>query len=116
MQRHKRTREQEEPRASKPGLLKRSAKKLRDFAHGLLYPGRGRKGADPTVVDPLIIKAQIPRSHFTRKGPGVEKSARRAFAGFTAAQQHYACSRGWFPETWSPVTPTAPKIIGVFDV
>ncbi|KKM24000.1 hypothetical protein LCGC14_1609520 [marine sediment metagenome] len=90
-------------------LIKRSAKRLREFALNLLFPGPGRKGADPTVVDPLIIKAQIPRSHFTRRGPGVEAAGREAFLKFTAAQQHYACWRGWFPKTWSPFHPKAPK-------
>lgn len=84
-------------------LAKRSAKKLRDFALSLLFPKGGQQGADPTVVDPLIIKAQIPRSHFTRKGPGVSKDALRVFAGFTGAQQDYACVRGWFPEAWAPI-------------
>ncbi len=83
-------------------LAKRSAKKLRDFALRLLYPGVGKKGSDPTVVDPFIIKALIPRSHFTKKGPGVSANARHAFSRLTGAQQHYACSRGWFPDGWSP--------------
>jgi hypothetical protein len=108
MQRHNKTRDSKDAiaeKAAKPSFFKRakrSAAKLRDFALGLLNPGIGKKGADPTVVDPLIIKAQIPRSHFTRKGPGVEKQALRIFARFTGAQQHYACSRGWFPEWMTP--------------
>lgn len=109
MQRHNKTRDSKDAiaeKAAKPSFFKRakrSASKLRDFALGLLNPGIGKKGADPTVVDPLIIKAQIPRSHFTKKGPGVEKAAQRVFARFTGAQQDYACTRGWFPDWMAPI-------------
>lgn len=109
MHRHAKTRDSKAAvaeKAAKPGIFrfaKRSAKKLRDFALGLLYPGGGKEGADPTIVDPLIIKAQIPRSHFTRKGPGVDLAALRVFAKFTGAQQDFACSRGWFSMQLAPV-------------
>ena len=47
-----------------------------------------------------IVKARIPHSWFTKKGPGVEAEARRAFYGMTRKQKVVAITAGWFPESW----------------
>lgn len=110
MQRHSKTRTDAQPDDRSLGghirrFAKRSARKLRAFGRNLLFPqpdqgNLTKRGADPTVVDPLIIKAQIPQSWFTKSGPGVTKNARRVFLAFTPAQREYAMMRGWFPAAW----------------
>ena len=44
---------------------------------------------------PAVVKSLIPRSHFTKKGPGVRKSARQAFRAMTADQRATARRMGW---------------------
>lgn len=44
---------------------------------------------------PNFVKAQIPRSAFTRRGPGVVAELRRVLAGFTQEQRAVCRSRGW---------------------
>lgn len=50
--------------------------------------------------DPRIVKAKIPHSWFTQKGPGVERETRRAFSDMNHGQKLIAISRGWIPEHW----------------
>ena len=50
---------------------------------------------NPNSPDPLVVKALIPRSHFTKKGPGVRASARAAFARMTSEQRATARRMGW---------------------
>lgn len=51
---------------------------------------------------PMRVLAQVPRSHFTKTGPGVRASARRAFYAMTRDQRRTAVSRGWFPYSFLP--------------
>jgi len=46
------------------------------------------------------VKAMIPHSWFTKKGPGVEEDTRRAFYDMTWKQQLLAVRAGWIPEHW----------------
>ena len=79
--------------------IKATAAQLRDFAANL-FAG----GADTTTVDPLLIKARIPRPWFTKKRtPSRIAEAKRVFGSFTIEQQEYAITRGWFPAHWAPV-------------
>ncbi len=50
---------------------------------------------DPKSTNPLYVKSLIPRSHFTKKGPGVRRSAQRAIAQMTPAQRQVAREYGW---------------------
>jgi len=51
---------------------------------------------------PMRVLALIPRSHFTKTGPGVRANARRAFYEMTRDQRRTAVSRGWFPYSMLP--------------
>jgi len=46
-------------------------------------------------VDPRAIKALIPASWFTRRGPGVHADAIRAFRAMSPEQLSVARARGW---------------------
>lgn len=50
---------------------------------------------DPKSTHPLYVKSLIPRSHFTKKGPGVRRSAQRAIAEMTRDQRQVAKAFGW---------------------
>lgn len=52
-------------------------------------------------VDETMAKILLPRAWFTRKGPGVEEAARKAFFDdMTGGQQDAAVRRGWVPARW----------------
>lgn len=50
---------------------------------------------NPNSADPFMVKSQIPRSHFTKKGPGVDEAARQAFASMTPDQRETARRMGY---------------------
>lgn len=67
--------------------------------------------ARPEVIDHLIpervihldkrsIKRKIPRSWFTKTGPGVRDAGRRAFLELTLPERGCAVAWGWFPRSW----------------
>lgn len=73
-------------------------------------------------VNARRIKRSIPRSWFTKKGPGVEANARRFFQSLDAYDREVVLRKGWFPPAWAnlpfkpepkarptPVAPPAPK-------
>ena len=50
---------------------------------------------------PQIVKAKIPHSWFTKKGPGIESDTRRAFHSLMGpGQRMMAVTAGWIPEHW----------------
>lgn len=50
---------------------------------------------NPNSADPEVVKALIPRSHFTKRGPGVRASAAEAFRRMTSEQRATARRMGW---------------------
>jgi hypothetical protein len=46
------------------------------------------------------VKAMIPHSWFTKKGPGVEEDALRAFHDMNHGQKLLAVRAGWIPRAW----------------
>jgi len=47
------------------------------------------------------VKAKLPTSIFTKKGPGVTASAKRSFYKFMDAEERQiAVDRGWVPAAW----------------
>jgi len=50
---------------------------------------------NPNSADPDVVKALIPRSHFTKRGPGVRASAADAFSRMTSEQRATARRMGW---------------------
>lgn len=68
--------------------------KLLAFARNLL----GLAGQDSELsrrADPIIVKAMIPRSAFTKKGPGVRAQLREAVGKMTPDQRAVARRMGW---------------------
>lgn len=53
-----------------------------------------------TSTKPIVVKKLIPRSYFTKRGPGVEAEARAAFREMTQGQRLVAVGRGWLPRHW----------------
>lgn len=54
--------------------------------------------------DPRVVKARLPTSWFTKRGPGVEANAVRAFRSMTPEQKELAIARGWVPAWWGRLT------------
>ena len=75
-------------------MIGRGARWLRNAILGML----GLTGAATTATastDPEFIKAQLPRSAFTKSGPGVRASLRNVLKGMTVEQRQVAYARGW---------------------
>ena len=72
----------------------RIMKKVRAWAKQIL----GLEGKES--LKPLAVKALIPSSWFTKKGPGVEAQARKAFSRMSFFQRRLAVAKGWFPTSW----------------
>lgn len=53
------------------------------------------KAFNPESTDPRWVRSLIPRSHFTKRGPGVRRSAQLAFASMTRGQRTVARFYGW---------------------
>lgn len=86
------------PHAKKPGALARLTKRFADFVRHLAGIGAHRtEQAGITPHAPVIVLAMIPRSHFTKTGPGVRAKSRRAFFKMTTAQRATAIAQGWYP-------------------
>jgi len=47
------------------------------------------------------LKQRIPRSWFTKKGPGVEAKAKLAFRRLDPIDRAIVLQLGWFPMTWA---------------
>lgn len=47
------------------------------------------------IPHPEIVKAQLPKSAFTRKGPGILKALWRALWRLTPAQRRLCRLKGW---------------------
>lgn len=84
-----------------PGMPKRKEPKkklsMMRRAGNLLRKLLGTGVLDTTETDPAVIKAQIPKSWFTKKGPGRSRAAMIAYAQFTPAQRKIAVKKGWLP-------------------
>jgi len=48
----------------------------------------------------LAVREILPDSWFTKRGPGVEATARAAFRALDPAGKWIAVRRGWIPGTW----------------
>lgn len=81
----------------KSGFFGRGALKLRNTILKLL----GKGAIDAAEVDPDIVWAQIPRSWFTKKGPGVLRSAQIAYACMSPEQRELSIERGWLPQNFA---------------
>lgn len=68
---------------------------LRNALRSLINKVGGTK-----ISDPEFVKAMIPSSWFTKKGPGVEDTTYRAFREMTLEQRVVAVERGWIDENW----------------
>lgn len=79
-----------------PSFLKRLTRRASAFLRKLV----SFKSELEDTLEPQLIKAMIPRSWFTKKGPGVTHDAREAFLRMTPAQQDIAIERGWLPAHW----------------
>ena len=73
-------------------------KKVRALRRWLLRTTIMGGGGNETRPD--IVKARIPHSWFTKKGPGVESDTRRAFYDMTHGQRLLAVRSGWIPVSW----------------
>ena len=85
---------------TKKSVVHRAAGKVRNFIRKLLRIGALDSGEN----DPQVIKAQIPRSWFTKKGPGRLKNARRAYAQMTVEQRKIAIDKGWLPRYFASMS------------
>lgn len=57
-----------------------------------------RSGVAPeldALPHPIVVKSKIPRSAFTKTGPGVRAELRRALLRMTVEQRLVAKNRGW---------------------
>jgi len=92
------------PDNSNPGLFAKLRAGAVKAAQGLARLKRSIHGLTPRTqqadselpdTHPLVVKSLIPRSHFTKRGPGVRASARQAFARMTSEQRATARRMGW---------------------
>lgn len=65
-------------------------RKIAEFARRFI-------GKNPQAEEWWAVKALIPRSWFTKKGPGVTARAREAWRKMTPGQRRVCVRRGWFP-------------------
>lgn len=71
-------------------------KKALDFARALLGVADTTGNTElRTRRDQLIVKALIPPSSFTKRGPGVRAQLRSALLKMTPEQRELAFDRGW---------------------
>jgi hypothetical protein len=84
----------------KSTFLGRGAKNIRNFVNKLLRMG----ALDGSEADPEVVKAQIPRACFTKKGPGRDHSAKRAYACMSVEQRELALRKGWLPQAFSALS------------
>ena len=63
------------------------------------------------------LKQRIPRSWFTKKGPGVEAKAKLAFRRLDPIDRAIVLQLGWFPMAWAdlPFKPAPKLTVGLPD-
>jgi hypothetical protein len=52
------------------------------------------------VTDETLVKWLLPRAWFTKRGPGIEDRAQRAYREMTPNQQEVARTKFGVPKTW----------------
>ena len=74
--------------------------KLRNFLRKMMVIG----ALDTSDEDPQVVKALIPKSWFTKKGPGRLKDAKSAYARMSVEQREIAIKKGWLPESFADIS------------
>lgn len=85
-----------------PGFLKRLrsdasiiARKFKGAVESFTGNPEDSQEFDPKSPHPAVVKSILPRSHFTKKGPGVRRATERAIGQMTREQRRVAREHGW---------------------
>lgn len=59
-----------------------------------------RLGRRMLFWEDFLVKRKLPRSIFTKRGPGILSRAKEAFCALNPEEKSIAIERGWVPARW----------------